>query len=171
MRKHPRDTLQIFNIHFQDFKPQIYQGAPWKDIAFIYKLFDPPQTSNKHADISNLIVGTHPFLLSPSDSLLESLTIPTPNQMISQSQTLEPTPDETAPESPNQESTATETHDIAHHTASYIPNQESTATDTHDITHHSIDETFESQSQLKVSTPKKRSRSSKKLSPDKRKKN
>ena len=52
---------------------------------------------------------------TPSDSLLESLTTPTPNQMIPQSQTIEPTPDETASESPNQESAATETHDIAYH--------------------------------------------------------
>ena len=52
---------------------------------------------------------------APTESLLESLTIPTPNQMITQSQTIEPTPDETASDSPNRESTATETHDIAHH--------------------------------------------------------
>ena len=27
MRKY-RDTFRIFNVHFQDFRPQIYQGAP-----------------------------------------------------------------------------------------------------------------------------------------------
>ena len=51
----------------------------------------------------------------PSDSLLQSLTIPTPNQMIPQSQTIEPISDETAFDSLNQESKTTETHDIAHH--------------------------------------------------------
>ena len=49
--------------------------------------------------------------------------------MIPQSQTIEPNPDETASDSPNQESTVTKTHDIAHHP---IP---------------PIDQTFESQSQ------------------------
>ena len=40
--------------------------------------------------------------------------------MITQSQTIEPTTDETTSESPNQESTATETHDITHHSLSMI---------------------------------------------------
>jgi hypothetical protein len=55
--------------------------------------------------------------------------------MIPQSQTIKPTPDEIASDSLNQESTATETHEIAHHP---IPK---------------IDQAFESQSQLKVSAP------------------
>ena len=57
------------------------------------------------------------------------------------------TPDETASESPNQESTATETHDIAHHSP------------------------FESQSQAIPTTPKKRIRSSKKPHPGKNERN
>ena len=72
-----------------------------------------------------LLTNTEPSLLrpilpsdpvpAPFDSSLESLTIPTPNQMMAQSQTIEPTPDETVSDSPNHESTATETHDIAQH--------------------------------------------------------
>jgi hypothetical protein len=66
--------------------------------------------------LSRTILPSDP-VPAPSDSPLESLTIPTPNQMIPQSQTIEPTLDETASDSPNQESKATETHDIAHHSA------------------------------------------------------
>jgi hypothetical protein len=31
---------EYFNAHFQDFKHQIYQGAPYKEITI--KLFNPP---------------------------------------------------------------------------------------------------------------------------------
>jgi hypothetical protein len=67
---------------------------------------------------------------TPSNSLLQSLTIPTPNQMIPQSQTIEPNPDETASDSPNQESTATETHDIAQHSSEPPPQELATSTPT-----------------------------------------
>ena len=101
-----------------------------------------------------LLTNIEPHLLQPtlpsdpapaqSESLLQNLTIPTHNQMIPQSQTIELTPVETASESPNQESTATETHDIA------AP--------------------FESQPQAIPTTPKKRIRSSKNPHRDQRNK-
>jgi hypothetical protein len=101
-----------------------------------------------------LLTNIEPHLLQPNlpsdpaatppNSLFQSLMIPTPNQMIPQSQTVEPTSDETVPDSPNQESTATETHDIA------AP--------------------FESQPQAIPTTPKKRIRSSKNPHRDQRNK-
>jgi hypothetical protein len=56
------------------------------------------------------------------DSLSESLTIPPPTQMIPHSQTIEPTPGETASDCPNQENLITETNEFTHHSQESINN-------------------------------------------------
>jgi hypothetical protein len=58
-RNYPRDTFRIFHVHFQDFKHQIYQGAPCKEITI--KLFNPPRTPEIFmlAFQTSMLVHTH----------------------------------------------------------------------------------------------------------------
>ena len=52
---------------------------------------------------------------TPTDPLLETLTIPTPPQIVSQPHIIESTTNETTINYPNQEQTTTRTHGFKHH--------------------------------------------------------
>jgi hypothetical protein len=135
--KQPRQLLPSVNISSDSEPQQPESPTPNKEDStstpnLTIESKCQQQEDNTHVnkkqkcqENAELLTNTEPPLLrailpsdpapAPTDSLLESLMIPTPNQMIPQSQTIEPTPGETAPDIPNQESMVTVAHGFAHH--------------------------------------------------------